>query len=228
MSDDDDLIAAELALGLNGGQAEDSAAAARRSSDPAFAERVAWWEQHLAGLTMPLESEPSPDVWARISARLPQNDNSSVSSSGGLLRWKVISGALAAVSALALFMLAQRPQIELPPPPGAPQVASLAGAKGSALAVSYDSTARRLTIAPVQLDPGKGDAELWVIPVGATEPISLGVIDTRQPSSRQLDPVKARLVATGATLAVSLEQTGGSPTGHATGPIVASGKLVET
>ena len=226
MSDDDDLIAAELALGLNGGLADDSAA--RRSSDPAFAARVAWWEQRLAGLTMPLESEPSPDVWARIAARLPQNDNARDGSAGGLLRWKVISGALAAVSALALFMLAQRPQIELPPPPGAPQVASLAGAKGSALAVSYDSTARRLTIAPVQLDPGKGDAELWVIPVGATEPISLGVIDSRQPSSRQLDPVKALLVATGATLAVSLEQTGGSPTGHATGPIVASGKLVET
>ena len=173
-------------------------------------------------------ADPSPEVWARISARLPQNDNASVTSSGSLLRWKVISGALAAVSALALFMLAQRPQIELPPPPGAPQVASLAGEKGSALAVSYDSASRRLTIAPVQLDPGKGDAELWVIPVGATEPISLGVIDTHQPSSRQLDPVKARLVAAGATLAISLEPTGGSPTGHATGPIVASGKLVET
>ena len=226
MSDDDDLIAAELALGLNGGLADDSAA--RRSSDPVFAERVTWWEQRLAGLTMPLESEPSPDVWARISARLPQNDNARATSSGSLLRWKVISGALAAVSALALFMLAQRPQIELPPPPGAPQVASLAGEKGSALAVSYDSASRRLTIAPVQLDPGKGDAELWVIPVGATEPISLGVIDTHKPSSHQLDPIKARLVATGATLAISLEPTGGSPTGHATGPIVASGKLVET
>ena len=224
MSDDDDLLAAELALGL----ADDPAAAARRASDPVFAERVTWWEQRLAGLTTPLGTEPSPQLWARIAAKLPQNDNAGQASSGGLLRWKVISGALAAVSALALFMLAQRPQIELPPPPGAPQVASLAGDKGSALAISYDSTARRLTIAPVQLDPGKGDAELWVIPVGSTEAISLGVIDAHKPSSRQLDPVKARLVAAGATFAISLEPTGGSPTGHATGPIVASGKLVET
>ena len=228
MSDDDDLLAAELALGLNGGLADDPAAAARRVSDPEFADRVTWWEQRLAGLTMPLGTEPSPQLWARIAARLPQNDNTRQEHAGGLLRWKVISGALAAVSALALFMLAQRPQIELPPPPGAPQVASLAGDKGSALAISYDSTARRLTIAPVQLDPGKGDAELWVIPVGSTEAISLGVIDARKPSSRQLDPVKARLVAAGATFAISLEPTGGSPTGHATGPIVASGKLVET
>ena len=224
MNDDDDLIAAELALGLNGGLSDN--AATSRSSDPAFADRVAWWEQRFAGLTTPLGAEPSPELWARISARLPQNDNSIEPSSNGVLRWKLISGALAAVSALALFMLAQRPQIELPPPAGAPQVASLAGEKGSALAVSYDSTARRLTIAPVQLDPGKGDAELWVIPVGATEPISLGVIDPHKPSSHQLDPVKARLVAAGATLAISLEPTGGSPTGHATGPIVASGKLL--
>ena len=219
MSDDDDLLAAELALGL----VDDTAVAARSAADPVFAERVAWWDARFAGLTAPLGEEPSPELWRRIAARLPSNDNA-----GGLLRWKVISGGLAAVSAIALFMLAQRPQIELPPQPGAPVVASLSGEKGSALAISYDSTARRLTIAPVQLDPGKGDAELWVIPVGSKEVISLGVIDTKKPSSRQLNPAQARLVAAGATFAVSLEPTGGSPTGQATGPIVASGKLVET
>ena len=219
MTDADDLLAAELALGL----ADNPAAAARRAQDPALAERVAWWEDRFAGLAAPLGEEPSPELWQRIAARLPQNDNA-----GGLLRWKMISGGLAAVSAMALFMLAQRPQIELPPPPGAPAVASLAGEKGSALTISYDSTARRLTIAPVKLDPGKGDAELWVIPVGSSEAISLGVIDAHQPSSHQLSPVQARLVAAGATFAVSLEPTGGSPTGHATGPIVASGKLVAT
>ena len=219
MSDDDDLLAAELALGL----VDDTAVAARSAADPAFAERVAWWHARFAGLTAPLGEEPSPELWRRIAARLPSNDNA-----GGLLRWKVISGGLAAVSAIALFMLAQRPQIELPPQPGAPVVASLSGEKGSALAISYDSTARRLTIAPVQLDPGKGDAELWVIPVGSKEVISLGVIDAKKPSSRQLNPAQARLVAAGATFAISLEPTGGSPTGQATGPIVASGKLVET
>lgn len=219
MSDDDDLLAAELALGL----VDDTAVAARSAADPAFAERVAWWDARFAGLTAPLGEEPSPELWRRIAARLPSNDNA-----GGLLRWKVISGGLAAVSAIALFMLAQRPQIELPPQPGAPVVASLSGEKGSALAISYDSTARRLTIAPVQLDPGKGDAELWVIPVGSKEVISLGVIDAKKPSSRQLNPAQARLVAAGATFAISLEPTGGSPTGQATGPIVASGKLVET
>ena len=105
---------------------------------------------------------------------------------------------------------------------------SSSGKSGSALAISYDSTTRRLTVAPVQLDPGPGDAELWVIPVGSSEAISLGVIDAGRPVTHQLAPAQARLVAAGATFAISLEPRGGSPTGHATGPIVASGKLVET
>ena len=220
MSDDDDILAAELALGL----AHDPVAAARRDSDAAFAARVAWWEQRLAGMAVPLDAEPSGQLWSKISAKLPANDNRST----GLLRWQLLSGAMTAVAAVALVMVAQRPSIELPPPPGAPAVASLAGEKGSAIAISYDSTVRRLTVAPVQLDPGKGDAELWVIPVGSTEAISLGVVDAHKASSHQLSPAQAQLVAAGATFAISLEPTGGSPTGHATGPIVASGKLVET
>ena len=218
MNDDDDLLAAELALGL----ADDPAAAARRASDPGFAQRVDWWEAHFAGLAAPLGDEPSPRVWQRIAARLPANDNP------GVLRWKLISGALAAVSAISLFMLVQRPQIELPPQPGAPAIASLSGEQGSALTIAYDSATRRMTIAPVRLDPGKGDAELWVIPVGADKAISMGVFDARKPSTHQLDPQQARLVGAGATFAVSLEQRGGSPTGQHVGPIVASGKLVDT
>lgn len=219
MTDDDDLLAAELALGLE----DNPVLTARRSQDPEFAARVAWWEQRMAGLTLPLDQAPAPNLWPRIAARLPQNDNA-----GGLLRWKLISGGLVALSAVCLFLLAQRPAVTLPPQPGAPQVASLSGERGSALALSYDSTTRRLTVAPVKLDPGQGDAELWVIPVGSSEAISLGVIDAGRPVTHQLAPAQARLVVAGATFAISLEPRGGSPTGKATGPIVASGKLVAT
>lgn len=219
MSDEDDLLAAELALGLVG----DPAAMARRAQDQAFAERVAWWEQRMAGLAAPCEAEPPAATWSRIAAGLPQNDNGRT-----VLRWKLVSGALAAVAVAALVMVAQRPPTVLPPPPAAPIVASLSGERGSALAISYESTTRRLTVAPVKLDPGKGDAELWVIPVGSDKAISLGVIDARQPSSHQLTPAQSQLVAAGATFAISLEPIGGSPTGTATGPIVASGKLIAT
>ena len=217
MSDDDDLLAAELALGLT------DDAAARRANDAVFAARVTWWEQRFAGLTMPLGEEPSAQLWARIAARLPANDNRS-----SVLGWQVMSALLAGVAAVALFMVVQRPSVTLPPPAGAPAVASLSGTKGSAVAISYDSSARRLTVAPLTLNPGKGDAELWVIPVGQSEPVSLGVIDARKASSYQLAPTQARLVTAGATFAISLEPTGGSLTGKPTGPIAASGKLIET
>lgn len=223
MSDEDDLLAAELALGLDA----DPAARARMTSDDVFAQRVAWWEQRLAGLATEPGQDPPAEVWNRILAALPQNDNTA-NDARGVLRWKLFSGAMAAVAVAALFMVAQRPQITLPPPPGAPAVATLSGEKGSALAISYDTASHRLTVAPVKLDPGKGDAELWVIPVGAEKAVSLGVIDARKASSHQLNPSQARLVEPGATFAVSLEPVGGSPTGSTTGPIVASGKLIET
>lgn len=220
MSEEDDLLAAELALGLN----QDHAAQARKASDPAFAARVQWWEQHFAGLTVPLAQQAAPDLWPRIAAALPQNDNAD-----SARRWKIISGAMAGVAAVALFLaVVQRPQDAAPPRPGAPAVASLAGDRGNALAISYDGQSHRLTVAPVRLDPGKGDAELWVIPVGSDTAVSLGVIDARQPRSHQLTDEQARLVAPGAVFAISLEPLGGSPTGKATGPIVAKGTLIAT
>lgn len=220
MSEEDDLLAAELALGLS----DDNAALARKASDRDFAARVQWWEQHFAGLTVPLAEQAAPDLWPRIAAALPQNDNADV-----LRRWKIVSGAMAAVAAVALVLaVVQRPQDAVPPRPGAPAVASLSGDRGSALAISYDGQSHRLTVAPVRLDPGKGDAELWVIPVGSDKAVSLGVIDARQPRSHQLTDEQARLVGPGAVFAISLEPLGGSPTGTATGPIVAKGTLIAT
>lgn len=70
--------------------------------------------------------------------------------------------------------------------------------------------------AAVQVAPGR-DLELWVLPVGAARPESLGVL-----------PASGRVVATrlppGAQLLVSLEPRGGSPTGQPTGPVVSAGR----
>jgi len=66
-------------------------------------------------------------------------------------------------------------------------------------------------------------AELWVI-AGDGVPHSLGLLPAgggRMPVS---SANRARLAA-GATLAVSLEPIGGSPTGLPTGPVVATGAL---
>jgi anti-sigma-K factor RskA len=105
-------------------------------------------------------------------------------------------------------------------------VASLSGDRGMAVTVAFDSSNGRMLVTPVALDPGKGDAELWVIPVGQTVPISMGVIDAKAAGSHNVDATHAALLAPGATFAISQEAKGGSPTGSAQGPIVASGKII--
>jgi anti-sigma-K factor RskA len=66
--------------------------------------------------------------------------------------------------------------------------------------------------------------ELWVIPAGG-KPRSLGVMPDARQTHMQLADALAELMQEGATVAISVEPRGGSPTGSPTGPVVASGAL---
>ena len=222
MTDDDDILAGELALGLLT-KGEAAAAQARLRADPALEARVQWWLEHLTSFAND-SAAPSPQLWQRIEARLAGNDNSR-----DLVRpWKWATAA-ASMAAVVLGGVALRPQpvvqVPLAVEAPAPLIASLSG-KGAAVTVTYTSANRRLLITPVTLDAGEGDAELWIIPVGRTVPISMGVIDAAAPAVRGVDRTHAAMIAAGATFAISKEPKGGSPTGHATGPIMASGKII--
>jgi anti-sigma-K factor RskA len=94
------------------------------------------------------------------------------------------------------------------------------------LVASWDPASRNLVVAAAANMPADAahSHELWVIPAGG-KPRSLG---TMPPSARmhaRLDVPVARELQQGATLAISVEPAGGSPTGNPTGPVVASGKL---
>ena len=67
--------------------------------------------------------------------------------------------------------------------------------------------------------------ELWLIPSGETRPRSLGLIQPGQPIRLDIPSDLAGHITPDATLAVSLEPPGGSPTGLPTGPVIAAGKL---
>ena len=80
--------------------------------------------------------------------------------------------------------------------------------------------------AQLDMAPGKS-AELWVILAGQPAQ-SLGVIKEGQ---AQRLPLPAALTGAGQTtslLAVTLEQLGGSPTGIAQGPVVATGRFKDS
>ena len=225
MTESDEILAAEYALGL---LSPDEAAATevRLRVDGPLSLRVAWWRDQLSPLAEEIEAVPSAGVWHGIETRLGVNDNTTDSARP----WKWATGGMSAIAAVLLAVIALRPgpaPLPAPVPPSvAPMVASLMGERGTAVTVAFDASNGRMLVTPVTLDRGKGDAELWIIPVGQTVPISMGVINAKTPETHLVDARHAALVAPGATFAISQEAMGGSPTGTASGPIVATGKII--
>lgn len=225
-------LAAEHALRLLEGE-EAMEARARVASDPAFAAEVAWWEERLAPLFDEIADEaPSPELWTAILARIdePAEDNV-VTLKRQVTRWRTAT-AVAAVAAAVLLGIQLRPDSPLPVPqvpqdrPAPLLVASLAGEEApEALTVAYRPDTRELIITPARIEPGADRArQLWLIPAGG-QPISLGLVAAQGVQRRVLAPAVGGRFANGATIAVSDEPTGGSPTGQPTGAVLAAGGL---
>ena len=222
MTDDDDILAAEYALGLLD-HSEAAAVEARFQSDSALSLRVTWWRDQLSPLSEEAAVEPQRDLWPQIRMQLAANDNGALRVT--MQRWRAAAlglGAVAATLFAAMMLRPTTPEFV----PSAPLVASLSGERGTTVTIAFDAAARKMTVAPATLDPGKGDAELWIIPEGQTVPISMGVIDAHSTVSHALSKEQVILIHAGGTFAISQEPKGGSPTGHATGPVVAAGKII--
>ncbi len=228
VTDEDDILAAEFALGLLD-PTEAEVVRDRARLDGPLSLRIAWWRDQLAPLAGEAEVLPPAGMWPRIAAGIGANDNGPVSAR----RWKWVSGGLGAAVAILLGVIVLRTpsQEPLTPPAVAPApsrslVASLSGADGSAVTIAYDSDHSRMLVTPVSLDSRGGDAELWLIPAGATAPVSMGVIDPRNAASHSVAAAHSRLLAPGAVFAISREPRGGSPRKGPTGPVIASGKII--
>lgn len=230
MTDDDELLAAELAFGLIEGT-ERTGAEARQASDAAFADAVVRWQAYGATMLGSRDEAPRPSLWPQIEARLPANDVAPRPADQSDARgWKYGTFAASAAAILLAFVTVERqppataPKVATAPSP--PLVAILTGADSKAvLTVIFDPAQHRLTLMPAALEPGRHSAELWVIPADK-KPRSLGLVD---PSGnwRQASADNAAAITAGATLAVSMEPAGGSPTGQPTGLVVMSGTVHE-
>ena len=93
---------------------------------------------------------------------------------------------------------------------------------------SWDPAARQLVLAvPGEIAADTSHArELWVIPADG-KPRSLGTMPAGREMHMRLAETLADLLQHGATIAISIEPPGGSPTGAPTGPVIASGPLVK-
>ena len=184
-------------------------------------------------------------------APAPVADNSNVIQlAGRARRWRNIASITSAIAAALVVMLtmqvyqpdmlpnAIRPkpriqtvEVKTPAPPSAAQyVALLQKDAGSpAFILTVDAATRNFTVRKVGAQPEAGKSyELWIVSDKLQRPRSLGVIGSNDFTARPVLSGYAPDVVNEATYAVSVEPPGGSTTGAPTGPVVFSGKLIET
>lgn len=228
MSDDPDMTAAELALGLLDG--EDRAAALRRVlAEPDFAAEVARWRDHFAALFGDVPAvEPDAALLARVEHGLAPAPAAVTPIRRGWM-WPSVAAISSVAAALLLTVVVARPT---PVAPVAAPRAMLAAAvvpttTGEAMSAVYEPASGTLRMPAAPLADARHTAQLWVIGRDGV-PHSLGLLDGRGANAMTVAPAdRARLIAA-AVLAVSIEPVGGSPTGLPTGPVVAKGTLAQT
>ena len=220
----EDVAAAELALGLLDGE-ERGAALRRVLAEPGFAAQVEWWRSRLAALfdLWPEYAAP-PHLGARIEASLDANATPATTNR---FAWPALAAVTSAIAASLLLFVMVRPEPTVPvaqPVPVARAssvlVAMLGDAKAPVAAV-YDPANGALRVAAGPGVPNARVAELWVIG-GDGVPHALGLLSGR-PTALAPKGVDRDRITPGATLAISVEPLGGSPTGLPTGPVVATG-----
>ena len=211
--EDDDLLAAEMALGLLEGEAL-AEASARAESDPAFAASVAGWEMRLAELAEAMDDvRPPPSAKDALLAELfPEERRVPVWRRAW--PWQALAGVMA-VLALALFVSVW-PRSE----GGGPlRTAQIASAEGDFRVVAVVDGGRGEVILTRTAGAAPEGRILQVWAHGPGEPAqSVGLWPDGE-SVRLALPAEIAAVRGTLTLGVSEEPPGGSPTGSPSGRV---------
>lgn len=168
-------------------------------------------------------------------------------------RWRSIATGMTAIAAALVALIAvqaYRPELlpnglrpkaaqqvaqapaQAPLPGGAQaQYVALLQTDGTspAFILTVDAATKNFTVRKVGAEQQAGKSyELWIVSDKLQRPRSLGVIGSNEFTSRAALSAYDPETVNQATYAVTVEPEGGSPTGAATGPIVFTGKLIET
>lgn len=223
--------AVDVALGQLDG-ADRTEAARLMREHPGFRAEVERWSRMLQPLLDEVEPrDPPAGLYDGIERALdPLAANDAAPLAVRLRRWQWFGGGMSALAATLAFVLftAQPPAPIAPPPSAPPMVAALSGDGPGRMVAMWNATDRSLMVAataPMPDDAGR-DHELWLIPADGT-PRSMGVMPKGTMRATVPMPLASQF-AQGATLAISVEPIGGSPTGLPTGPVIASGTLSAT
>jgi anti-sigma-K factor RskA len=217
---EDELLAAEFVLGVL--QGSDRAAAQRLlERDRNFARMVADWERRLAPWAVEIDEVAAPPrIWDAIAVQLPAQGAARGSLWESLAFWRVFALASAlAAACLGVFIylgaVSQEP----------PLVATIEGGGARVFVATIDTKRGTVAIVPASFTADATRVpELWLIPADG-RPRPVGLLRADQTVTLTLTGELAGLAKGNATLAVSLEPPGGSPTGAPTGPVIGAGKL---
>jgi anti-sigma-K factor RskA len=227
--DEDSLLVAEYVLGLLP-EAERQALRARLKAEPALRADLSFWRNRLASLDTEFAETTAPaGVWPRVERRLFAAAAGEAKTGwwNSLGFWRSAAAGAFAIAAIAVAANLMRPAPD--PRAFAAELVAALHAEGSnvSFVALYNSSSGELRLTPLSGEqPSDRDYELWAIEDGEAAK-SMGVIAA---NARNDVPIPADILVDfgeGTTLAVTLEQKGGSPTGVAQGPIVAAGKATQ-
>ena len=224
--EEDNGLAAEYVLGLLTPE-EHRLAEERLSLDPEFRTLVARWSEDFAAMTEDVPAIAPPRPLERLLMQRLFPDTAAPARARRSWLWPSLLGGLAAAAA-AVAVVTVNPA--LLGGGGEPEYLARIASEDEALVVEarFDADTNRLQVQRVAGEVPEGrDLELWLVRLENGAPastVSLGVIPRE---AEGVVEVSAELAAEfpDNALALSVEPIGGSPTGQATGPVVALGPL---
>jgi anti-sigma-K factor RskA len=224
MPDDDrDGRAAEYVLGTLIGD-DRLAFEAELARDPALRQAVAAWSARLQPLAESVAPvAPPAALRAQVLARIaPASSDPRPFSIIRWLAWTFGLSALAGAAAVALvFVFTPRP----PELGGYALLHRTDSASHDVVAFQFDKQHQGMVVlANAPVPPTGHDYELWVLPPNKP-PLSLGIIKVGARAERPLPGAAVADMTDFANLAITVEPTGGSPSGAPTGPIVFVGTV---
>jgi anti-sigma-K factor RskA len=174
------------------------------------------WEDEWLVLSRQLSPvAPSARVWANVRARL---FGAQAPRPGRRRRWQL---AAAAASLIAVTVLVSVLYRETHP---ALQTLAVLGRDSAHPWWRIEKSGKldALTLRAVgAVEPLPGKAyELWALPRGGVAPVSLGLLPAGGSFARALTATQRAALAAADKVAVSVEPSGGSPTGSPTGPVI--------
>ncbi len=201
----------------------------------------------LASSLLPLESQPEAETptqpAAAPSASKIERSAEVVYLAGQARRWRGFTVAMSAIAALlavyiavgqfapGLLPVGRVSQSAATAPPASSRLVAVLQQEPTAPAflLTVDPRNRTMTVRRVT---ARADAdrsyELWLIPNDNPKPRSLGLVGVEEFTTRPLPADFDAAALRAGSYAVSLEPAGGSPSGAPTGPVLFTGRMVES